>query len=146
MDPDTRKRWSKRLSYHLRHAPAELGLTLAPGGWVEVGDLLAALDKKYRGGLSRQELEEIVATNDKRRFGFDADGARIRANQGHSSTSTCSSRPPSRRRSSTTAPPPASSRPSARRGSRRRGATPSTSRATRRPPAPSGRATGRRWC
>jgi putative RNA 2'-phosphotransferase len=34
--------------------------------------------------LTRRELEEVVARNDKRRFSFDASGERIRANQGHS--------------------------------------------------------------
>jgi len=33
---------SKYLSKFLRHAPHELGLTLRPGGWVVVDDLLAA--------------------------------------------------------------------------------------------------------
>ena len=35
-------RVSKYLSKYLRHAPHELGLTLQPGGWVPVDDLLAA--------------------------------------------------------------------------------------------------------
>ena len=33
---------SKFLAKHLRHAPDALGLTLQPGGWVPVDDLLAA--------------------------------------------------------------------------------------------------------
>ena len=33
---------SKYLSKYLRHAPHELGLTLQPGGWVPVDDLLDA--------------------------------------------------------------------------------------------------------
>ena len=31
---------SKFLAKHLRHAPDALGLTLRPGGWVSVDDLL----------------------------------------------------------------------------------------------------------
>ena len=31
---------SKYLAKYLRHAPHELGLTLQPGGWVPVDDLL----------------------------------------------------------------------------------------------------------
>src|SRR5207244_2613617 len=73
-----RVKLSKRLSYHLRHAPGEIGLTLKPGGWVAVDALVAAL------GITRAELDEVVATNPKRRFAFDESGARIRANQGHS--------------------------------------------------------------
>ena len=74
---------SKFLSRHLRHAPEDLGLTLQPGGWVEVEDLLAGCQ---RAGvpLTRGELEEVVGTSDKRRFAFDETGGRIRANQGHS--------------------------------------------------------------
>ena len=76
-------RVSKYLSRHLRHEPQALGLELAPGGWVGVEELLEAC---ARGGfaVSREELEEVVARNDKRRFSFDETGARIRANQGHS--------------------------------------------------------------
>lgn len=33
---------SKYLSYYLRHRPQELGLKLAPSGWVNVDELLAA--------------------------------------------------------------------------------------------------------
>ena len=74
---------SKHLSYHLRHAPHELGLELRPGGWVDVNALLDA--SAGRGfAVSRDELAEVVATSDKQRFSFDATGAQIRANQGHS--------------------------------------------------------------
>ncbi|HYH65753.1 MAG TPA: RNA 2'-phosphotransferase, partial [Urbifossiella sp.] len=41
MDPKRLVRVSKFLSLHLRHQPADLGLTLEPGGWVPVADLLA---------------------------------------------------------------------------------------------------------
>jgi putative RNA 2'-phosphotransferase len=34
--------------------------------------------------VSRAELEQVVVTNDKQRFAFDATGTRIRASQGHS--------------------------------------------------------------
>jgi putative RNA 2'-phosphotransferase len=71
------------LSKYLRHRPEELGLKLAPGGWVPVDELLAAATR--RGfPISRTELDEIVARNDKKRFAFDASGTRIRAQQGHS--------------------------------------------------------------
>jgi putative RNA 2'-phosphotransferase len=74
---------SKYLSKYLRHRPEELGLTLMPGGWVEVDALLAA--SAQRGfPISREELEEVVARNDKRRFAFDESGTLIRAQQGHS--------------------------------------------------------------
>jgi len=53
-------------------------LTLDPAGWVDVADLLAAL------GITRAQLEHVVARNDKQRFALDATGTRIRASQGHS--------------------------------------------------------------
>jgi putative RNA 2'-phosphotransferase len=83
MDAARRVKISKFLSKHLRHDPAGLGIALAPGGWVEVEVLLAACGR--RGvPISRAQLEEVVRTSDKQRFGFDETGARIRANQGHS--------------------------------------------------------------
>jgi putative RNA 2'-phosphotransferase len=74
---------SKFVSKHLRHEPEKLGLTLEPGGWVLVDDLLAGA---ARAGLSftREELAEVVEKCDKQRFAFDDSGTRIRANQGHS--------------------------------------------------------------
>lgn len=74
---------SKFLAKHLRHAPEALGLTLQPGGWVLVDNLLSASD---RAGfpISYDELMECVETNDKKRFSFDDTGDLIRANQGHS--------------------------------------------------------------
>lgn len=83
MEASERTRISKYLSRHLRHAPQRLGLTLAPGGWVDVDQLVAAC---ARDGLMlwRSTLEEVVHTSDKQRFSFDATGTRIRANQGHS--------------------------------------------------------------
>ena len=74
---------SKYLSKYLRHRPGELGIELAPGGWVSVEELLAASAR--RGfPISREELDEVVARNDKKRFSFDRSGSMIRAQQGHS--------------------------------------------------------------
>jgi putative RNA 2'-phosphotransferase len=74
---------SKYLSKHLRHTPEALGLSLQPGGWVEVSALLSGC---ARSGfpISPAELREVVETNDKQRFAFDESATRIRANQGHS--------------------------------------------------------------
>lgn len=74
---------SKYLSKHLRHQPERLGLTLAPGGWVSVDHLLTAC-AAHQFPITRAQLEEVVATNDKQRFSFDPTGKLIRANQGHS--------------------------------------------------------------
>lgn len=74
---------SKYLSKHLRHQPERLGLTLEQGGWVSVSDLLAACAAN-RFPISPADLATVVADNDKKRFSFNDDGTKIRANQGHS--------------------------------------------------------------
>jgi putative RNA 2'-phosphotransferase len=69
---------SKFLSLILRHKPEEANLTLDENGWAYTKDIrLAAY-------LTPQELDEIVASNDKKRFEFNEDKTKIRACQGHS--------------------------------------------------------------
>ena len=79
-------RLSKRISRVLRHAPGSIGVTRDARGWVPVDDLLAAL-AAHGPPVSREQLDAVVAGNDKQRFAVltGADGVtRIRANQGHS--------------------------------------------------------------
>jgi putative RNA 2'-phosphotransferase len=76
-------RISKFLSLVLRHDPSRIGITLDEGGWVDIDVLLAAA-AAHGVALSRDGLRELVASSDKQRFALSADGARIRANQGHS--------------------------------------------------------------
>jgi putative RNA 2'-phosphotransferase len=83
MNGQRRVHVSKYLSLHLRHHPERLGLTLEPGGWVSVAEFLAACARQ-NFPLSREELDEVVATSDKKRFAFDEARTSIRANQGHS--------------------------------------------------------------
>jgi putative RNA 2'-phosphotransferase len=71
-------RTSKFLSLVLRHKPEEAGLTLDASGWCPVADVLKGCK------LTREELDLVVNTNDKKRFEYSADGKRIRASQGHS--------------------------------------------------------------
>jgi len=80
--PDERRtvKVSKYLSKHLRHRPDRIGVTLDANGWVETDELMrAAAEHGFR--FTRDELDHVVASNDKRRFTID--GTRIRANQGH---------------------------------------------------------------
>lgn len=77
------KRYSKFLSLVLRHKPEEIGLELDEQGWADVGDLLSKMQARGKD-INQALLEEIVKTNDKKRFSFSDDGQRIRANQGHS--------------------------------------------------------------
>ena len=71
---------SKYLSKHLRHQPERIGLTLDEGGWVEIDTLLAAA-AVHGFRVTREELDHVVAVNDKKRFAVE--GTRIRASQGH---------------------------------------------------------------
>jgi putative RNA 2'-phosphotransferase len=69
---------SKFLSLVLRHKPEKIGLQLDPNGWADVDELLKKSD------LSKEVLDEVVETNEKKRFKYSEDGKRIRASQGHS--------------------------------------------------------------
>jgi putative RNA 2'-phosphotransferase len=81
MDERRTVKVSKYLSKHLRHQPERIGLSLDGGGWVEI-DVLIAAAAAHGFRFTREELDHVVATNDKRRFAID--GTRIRASQGHS--------------------------------------------------------------
>lgn len=83
MEAKEKKSISKLMSLVLRHDPAKADLTLKPGGWVKVDELLNGLSKLGRT-IDRKTLDAIVETNDKKRFTFSEDGNSIRAAQGHS--------------------------------------------------------------
>lgn len=76
---------SKFLSLILRHSPQTIGLKLDQQGWADVEELLSKATRQQQH-ISRKVLEEVVATNDKKRFAFNEDGTKIRASQGHSIT------------------------------------------------------------
>jgi putative RNA 2'-phosphotransferase len=76
-------RSSKFLSLILRHKPEAAGIALDPEGWADVDALLEGM-RRHGHPLRLEELVEVVATNDKRRFALSADRTRIRAVQGHS--------------------------------------------------------------
>ncbi|MFJ4523846.1 RNA 2'-phosphotransferase [Streptomyces sp. NPDC088810] len=81
MDERRTVKVSKYLSRHLRHQPERIGLTPDASGWVEIDALIAAA-AAHGFRFTREELDHVVATNDKRRFAIE--GGRIRASQGHS--------------------------------------------------------------
>lgn len=85
MNDKEKKQVSKFLSLVLRHEPTLIGISLDEAGFVEVDSLLAAISSHHpKLGVSRDNLSEVVRTNDKQRFEFDQTGDRIRARQGHS--------------------------------------------------------------
>jgi len=74
---------SRHLARWLRHRPDSIGLRLDKQGWANVAELL---QKSNASGipLTRLELLEIVAHNEKQRYTLSTDGTLIRAAQGHS--------------------------------------------------------------
>lgn len=75
-------RISKFISMILRHKPETIGITLDEHGWADVDELIAGIAETRP--FDRDMLEEIVATDSKQRYAFNAEKTRIRANQGHS--------------------------------------------------------------
>jgi putative RNA 2'-phosphotransferase len=76
---DTTK-YSKRLSWLLRHGAAEAGVEMDAAGWAQIEHVLAALK------MSRTVLDQVVRENNKSRF--EIEGEKIRACQGHSTGGT----------------------------------------------------------
>ncbi len=76
------ERVSKYMSLILRHHPETIGISLDEHGWADVEELIAGIARTNE--FSREILEEIVRTDAKQRYAFNADKTKIRASQGHS--------------------------------------------------------------
>jgi len=74
---------SKFLSLILRHNPQTIEIELDNWGWAKVSELL---DKSQKHGidLNEEKLNYIVSNCNKKRYDFNEDKSKIRANQGHS--------------------------------------------------------------
>jgi putative RNA 2'-phosphotransferase len=84
MNEQQKKKTSKFLSYVLRHHPELINLNLDENGWANVDKLITKSKRDSYEGFTFEELDEIVQTNEKKRFAFNEDKTRIRASQGHS--------------------------------------------------------------
>lgn len=73
----------KFISLILRHKPQVIGITLDQNGWADTQELLAGINASNRY-IDMEILERIVRENNKKRYSFNEDKSRIRANQGHS--------------------------------------------------------------
>lgn len=82
---DENRKYSKFLSYVLRHHPEEIGIQLDENGWTDVAILLRQAQAHQRP-LTYEKLLDIVENNDKKRFTFSEDKQKIRAAQGHSTS------------------------------------------------------------
>ena len=83
MGNDHYKKISKFISLVLRHNPDAAGISLDDHGCADVKEFIQGVNETGRA-LDLETLKEIVRTNDKKRFSFNEDGTKIRANQGHS--------------------------------------------------------------
>lgn len=72
------------LSLILRHKPEVIGISLDHNGWADVDALIEGVNASGKYTLDMPTLEEIVRTDSKQRYSFNADKTKIRANQGHS--------------------------------------------------------------
>ena len=70
------------MAFILRHKPESIGITLDEYGWARVDELIEGIGKQHH--ITFEILEEIVRTDDKKRYSFNEDKSLIRANQGHS--------------------------------------------------------------
>jgi len=77
------KRISRFLSFVLRHQPGTIGIELDQHGWADVNELIRK-SNEYGVVFDRAILDDVVATNSKKRFAFNETSDKIRASQGHS--------------------------------------------------------------
>lgn len=77
------KKLSKFLSLILRHKPDTIGIKLDDSGWTDVDSLISKMND-YGISIDLETLILLVETNNKKRFAFNQNQTKIRANQGHS--------------------------------------------------------------
>lgn len=71
------------ISYILRHHPEAVNLELDENGWADTEELINKINLSG-SAIDFAKLNEIVKTNDKKRYEFSDDYKKIRACQGHS--------------------------------------------------------------
>ena len=74
---------SRFLSLVLRHKPEEIGLALDSEGYLFVDELIDGINSTGRN-IDKKMLDEIINSDNKKRYSYDITGTMIRANQGHS--------------------------------------------------------------
>ncbi len=60
------------LSFLLRHQSETLNLHMDKQGYVKVGELIKAINKRSQYSISKEVLDTIVKTNDKGRYAYSA--------------------------------------------------------------------------
>lgn len=72
------------LSFLLRHSPDSLHLSMDKKGFVNVEELINAINKDGKYAITKELLDHIVAEDNKGRYRYNADGTRVKACHGHS--------------------------------------------------------------
>ncbi|QDT11416.1 RNA 2'-phosphotransferase [Planctomycetes bacterium K23_9] len=71
---------SKYLSFVLSHHPEAVGLTLDSEGWIDVEELVVAAVESGKT-MTVQNVMDVIAQSERKRFELSDDGKRIRALQ-----------------------------------------------------------------
>jgi putative RNA 2'-phosphotransferase len=71
------------ISLILRHKPEVIGIEIDNAGYAKVDELINGINNSGRF-ITISMLKEIVATDNKKRYSFNEDYSKVRANQGHS--------------------------------------------------------------
>lgn len=77
------EKYSRYICGVLRHFPENIGIVLTSEGYVNIDKLVPALNANFGMAITREEILQIVATDEKGRYGL-IDERMIRCNQGHS--------------------------------------------------------------
>ncbi|AYO54259.1 RNA 2'-phosphotransferase [Acinetobacter wuhouensis] len=80
------KEISKYLSFILRHQPESIQLKLDQQGWANIEELINNAEPVNNFRIDIATLNSIVENSDKKRFQISSDGLKIRAVQGHSTS------------------------------------------------------------
>lgn len=72
------------LSFLLRHNPDSLHLSMDKHGFVNIEELINAINKDGQYAITKELLGRIVAEDNKGRYRYNADGTKVKACQGHS--------------------------------------------------------------
>lgn len=69
-------RLSMSLSYLLMHGAQKEGIDITPDRWVKISDLLEYFNRRFV--VTREQIEEVVRSDDKQRYDIEGDMIRIR--------------------------------------------------------------------
>ena len=75
---------SRFISLILRHKPEVINIKLDKHGYANVEELINGINNNKKYTIDFDLLKQIVDTDDKKRYSFNEDFTKIRANQGHS--------------------------------------------------------------